>query len=63
TEAGLTIPQIDARSFKSIQVLPSASPATLAAYGNFPVVRRGVRGTYAETVRVPTGTVLSVVIR
>lgn len=62
TESGFTIPLIDASAFKSVQVLPTTSPATLAAYGNLPVVRRAIRGTYAETVRVPVGTTLSVVI-
>jgi hypothetical protein len=62
-EAGFDIPAVDASQFNSVRTLPPASPATLRAYGNFPVVRRAVRGTFAETVRVPPGTTLSVVIR
>lgn len=61
-EAGFDIPAIDARQYKSLRTLPAASPASLMAYGNFPVVRRAVAGTFAETVRVPPGTTLSVVI-
>ncbi|MEK7320127.1 MAG: hypothetical protein AAB280_13720, partial [Pseudomonadota bacterium] len=35
----------------------------LEAYANLPVVRSAVSGTYSETVKVPAGSTLSVVIQ
>ncbi|HEX2546908.1 MAG TPA: hemagglutinin, partial [Ramlibacter sp.] len=61
-EGGFAIPAVDASQFKARRALPAGSPASLAAYGHHPVVRRAVRGTFAETVRVPPGTTLSVVV-
>lgn len=61
-EAGFSIPAIDVAAFAASRALPTATPAQLLAYANFPVLRRSVKGTYAETVRVPPGATLSVVV-
>lgn len=64
TEAGFAIPGIDVGAlYASSRVLPTSTPSQLLAYANFPVVRRSVSGTFAETVRVPAGSTLSVVVR
>jgi len=64
SEAGFTLPAIDPTSLYggATRDLPTSVPATLAALGTFPVVRSHVSGTYSETVRVPVGATLSVVV-
>lgn len=64
SEAGFTLPSIDPASLPNgvTRALPATVPATLAVLGAFPVVRPHVSGTYSETVHVPAGTTLSVVI-
>lgn len=57
-----SIPVINAEAYKQYRVLPVTVPTTLKAYANFPVVRATVSGTFKETVRVPAGATLSVVI-
>ena len=61
-EAGFAVPAVDASQLKAQRTLPTASPASLAAYAHHPVVRPAVKGTFAETVRVPPGATLSVVV-
>ncbi len=43
--------------------LPAAVPSTLKGFASFPVSRFRLSGTYKETVRVPQGSTLTVVIR
>lgn len=43
--------------------LPTAVPPTLKGFASFPVSRFRLSGTYKETVRVPQGSTLTVVIR
>lgn len=43
--------------------LPTAVPTTLKGFASFPVSRFRLSGTYKETVRVPQGSTLTVVIR
>ncbi|MBN3756784.1 hemagglutinin [Paraburkholderia sp. Tr-20389] len=64
SEGGFALPAIDPTSLYNgaTRALPTSVPATLAALGTFPVVRSRVSGTYSETVRVPVGTTLSVVV-
>ncbi len=63
-EGGFALPAIDPASLYNgvTRALPSSVPATLAVLGALPVVRSRVSGTYSETVRVPVGTTLSVVV-
>lgn len=63
-DGGFTLPLIDPdlAKYRSVRKLPSAVAATLQPYGSFPVVRGNVGTTYGETVRVPAGTTLSVVV-
>ncbi|MGF6779380.1 M30 family zinc metallopeptidase [Paraburkholderia sp. GAS334] len=62
SEGGFTLPAIDPTSSEYPRALPAAVPAVLMSLGSFPVVRPAVTGTYTETVRVPPGTTLSVII-
>lgn len=43
--------------------LPAAVPSTLKGFASFPVSRLRLSGSYKETVRVPQGSTLTVVIR
>jgi hypothetical protein len=64
SESGFALPAIDPTSLYNgaTRYLPTSVPSTLAALGTFPVVRSHVSGTYSETVHVPVGTTLSVVV-
>ncbi|WP_223851634.1 MULTISPECIES: M30 family zinc metallopeptidase [Cupriavidus] len=61
-DGGFVLPQIDPASYASLRTLTTAVPQTLQAYASLPIVRQAVRGTYRETVRVPAGTHLSIVV-
>src|SRR5207253_10254758 len=61
-DGGFTLPLIDPDLFRASRKLPVVVPSTLQPYGSFPVVRSNVGATFNETVRVPAGTTLSVVV-
>lgn len=61
-DGGFTLPLIDPDLFRASRKLPVAVPATLQPYGSFPVVRSNAGATFSETVRVPAGATLSVVV-
>ncbi|PWK35367.1 M30 family zinc metallopeptidase [Cupriavidus plantarum] len=61
-EGGFVLPQIDPASYAARRTLTAAVPQMLQAYASLPIVRQAVRGTYRETVRVPAGTQLSIVV-
>jgi hypothetical protein len=48
---------------ESGRALPASVPAALQGFASFPVSRFRLTGTYKETVRVPQGSTLTVVIR
>lgn len=62
-DGGFTLPVIDPQLLAPYRTLTQAVPATLQPYGSLPVVRKAVNGVYTETVKVPAGTTLSVVIQ
>jgi hypothetical protein len=63
SEGGFSLPAIDpSRLGRDKRSLPQAVPDWLRKTGSFPLVRPDVKGTYTETVRVPAGTTLSVVV-
>jgi hypothetical protein len=63
SEGGFSLPAIDPSSLgRDKRSLPQAVPDWLRKTGSFPLVRPDVKGTYTETVRVPAGTTLSVVV-
>lgn len=59
-DSGYSIPLIAPDTYT--RNLPGTVPPTLNAYASFPVLRPTISGTYTETVQVPAGTTLSVVI-
>jgi hypothetical protein len=63
-EGGFALPAIDPASlYRGVRrALPAAVPASLAVLGTFPLVRPHLSGTYSETVRVPAGATLSVIV-
>ncbi|WP_454727711.1 MULTISPECIES: M30 family zinc metallopeptidase [Cupriavidus] len=62
-DGGFTLPLIDPQALAASRTLTQAVPATLQPYASLPVVRKAVNGVYNETVKVPAGTTLSVVIQ
>ncbi len=62
SEGGFNLPAIDPSAYQSSRDLPSTMPAALPTLGNFPALRPAVNGTFSETVQVPAGTTLSVVV-
>ncbi|QQC66480.1 M30 family zinc metallopeptidase [Paraburkholderia ginsengisoli] len=60
-EGGFTLPSIDPS--KKVRLLPSAAPGVLLSYASFPAVRSHVASTYEETVTLPPGVTLSVVVQ
>ncbi|WP_407923203.1 M30 family zinc metallopeptidase [Cupriavidus agavae] len=63
SEGGFVLPVIDPQQQLPSRTLTQAVPATLQPYASLPVVRKAVTGTYSETVKVPAGSTLSVVIQ
>ncbi|PLP97331.1 M30 family zinc metallopeptidase [Cupriavidus pauculus] len=63
TEGGFTLPLINPQAHLPTRTLIQSVAVALEAYGSLPVVRTAVSGTYDETVSVPAGTTLSVVIQ
>ncbi|MFM0013423.1 hemagglutinin [Paraburkholderia sediminicola] len=59
-EGGFTLPQIDPSALA--RNISAAVPGVLQGLASFPVQRSSVSGTYQETVRVPPGTTLTVVV-
>lgn len=62
-EGGFTMPEITPQALVAQRTLTQSVPSTLQPYASLPVVRKAVSGTYAETVKVPAGTTLEVVIQ
>ncbi|PWK35008.1 peptidase M30-like protein [Cupriavidus plantarum] len=62
-EGGFTLPVIDPQTRLATRTLTQSVPTTLQPYASLPVVRKAVSGTYSETVKVPAGSTLSVVIQ
>lgn len=56
------LPEIDLQTMVDKRKLPASAAGPLQGWSMLPVVRRGIRGTFSETVTVPPRTTLSVVI-
>ncbi|WP_233864277.1 M30 family zinc metallopeptidase [Paraburkholderia adhaesiva] len=61
SEGGFTLPAIDPSTVT--RLLPANSPTALLGYSSSVVVRTNVPSTYQETVNVPPGTTLTVVVQ
>ncbi len=57
------LPSIDPQVQLPYRTLTQSVPAMLQSYASLPVVRQAIKGTHSETVKVPAGTSLSVVIQ
>lgn len=62
SDSGFDLPEIDAFTFKDQRRLPASTPSLLKTLATHPVVRKNVTGTFKDTVIVPPGASLSVVI-
>ncbi len=63
TDGGFRLPLIDPQAQAPYRTLTQSVPTTLQPYASLPVVRKAVSGSYTETVKVPAGSTLSVVIQ
>ncbi|WP_094777913.1 M30 family zinc metallopeptidase [Paraburkholderia ribeironis] len=61
SEGGFTLPSIDPSTMT--RDLPSTSPGILLGYASLPAVRANVSSSYRETVTLPPGVTLSVVVQ
>jgi len=64
SEGGFALPVIAPASLYHgvTRARPASVPAKLDVLGTFPVLRPHLGGTYSETVRVPAGATLSVIV-
>ncbi|MBP0633677.1 MULTISPECIES: hemagglutinin [unclassified Cupriavidus] len=63
TEGDFRLPMIDPQAQAPYRTLTQSVPTTLQPYASLPVVRKAVSGVYSESVKLPAGTTLSVVIQ
>jgi hypothetical protein len=63
TELGFTLSAFDGDSFKSIRTLPTSQPSTLNGYGHYPLKRNITTYQYEETVAVPSGVSVTVIVK
>lgn len=61
-DSGFNLPGINTFALKPRRRLPAATPSRLKSLATHPVVRASVTGTFTDTVIVPPGASLSVVI-
>ncbi|MGF6574075.1 hypothetical protein ABH945_006197 [Paraburkholderia sp. GAS333] len=61
TDSGFTLPAVDPSLVA--QYFPATSPSVLLGLSSLPLFRYHVLGTYQETVAVPPGTTLTVVVQ
>ncbi len=62
-DSGYTLPGIHGPDYLADRVLPSSVPTLLQGYAHFPVVRTPTGNTYSETISVPPGTTLTVIVQ
>ncbi|WP_187360141.1 M30 family zinc metallopeptidase [Chitinolyticbacter meiyuanensis] len=62
-DSGYTLPGINGPDYLADRVLPSSVPSMLQGYAHFPVVRTPAGNSYNETISVPPGTTLSVIVQ
>jgi len=63
SDSGFTIPAVDGSNYVSDRTMPSSVPATLQAFGQFPVARGTQTGTYSETITVPANSTVSIIVQ
>ena len=62
-DGSFTLPAIDPQASLPFRTLTQSVPRLLEPYGSLPISRGTVRGAFSETVTVPAGTTLSVVVQ
>jgi len=62
TDSGFSIPALNGPNYSGQRTMPSAVPATLQGFGQFPVARGTKAGTYSETITVPAYSTVSVIV-
>ncbi|MGC3964196.1 MAG: hypothetical protein QM803_12970 [Rhodocyclaceae bacterium] len=63
SEYGFTLPAINGPDYAAYVTYPSSLPTTLLAYAQFPLRRQATAGVYTETVPVPAGVSVTVVVK
>ncbi|WP_199032365.1 hypothetical protein [Ralstonia sp. ASV6] len=61
SDSGFSIPSVNGQNYSSQRSMPSAVPATLQGFGQFPVARGFKTGTYSETITVPANSTVSII--
>jgi len=62
-DSGFVLPAFDGAAFANVRKLPTSVPRSLQPYGHFPVQRALTGAQYAETIAVPPGSSLSVIVK
>ncbi|MDX3904508.1 MAG: hemagglutinin [Pigmentiphaga sp.] len=62
-EGGYSLPAVNGRDYAASRRLPGSVPATLKASGHFPVERRPGGSIYSESITVPAGSALTIVVQ
>lgn len=63
SDSPFVLPVIDPQGQLASRTLTQSVPTTIQPYASLPVVRQSIKGAFTETVKVPAGTTLSVVIQ
>lgn len=61
-DGNFTLPAINTPDLLALRTLPNSLPNYLNAYGHFPFVRTPTNGVYSETLPIPAGVTLSVIV-
>lgn len=62
-DGGFTLPAIDPQAYLPLRTLIQSVPRLLEPYGSLPISRGAVNGAFSETVTIPPGTTLSIVVQ
>ncbi len=62
-DGGYTLPAVDGPAYAASRRMPRTAPATLMPAGHFPVLRTPSASNYSESISVPKGTSLSIIVR
>jgi hypothetical protein len=63
TDSSFYLSAFDGNDFKSVRKLPSSQPSTLKGYGHYPLKRTATTNPYQETVKVPKGVSVTVIVK
>ncbi|MDQ7989687.1 MAG: hypothetical protein REI09_08645 [Candidatus Dactylopiibacterium sp.] len=62
-ESGFTLPALNGPTYAGTRRLPTSVPATLQPYASFPFERQSTTDVYSETLQIPPGATLSIIVQ